>query len=77
MKILFLFQSCRFGVSSSEDSSRSDLENGEPGASPASDEEEEEPEGRTAETSTPLSPIHSNSPSQKDCSATEGNKIKT
>ncbi|XP_077329702.1 serine/threonine-protein phosphatase 6 regulatory subunit 2 isoform X2 [Lithobates pipiens] len=61
---------CRFGVSSSEDSSRSDLENGEPGASPGSDEEEET-EGRTVETSPPLSPIRSNSPTQKDCSTTE------
>ncbi|XP_072258067.1 serine/threonine-protein phosphatase 6 regulatory subunit 2 isoform X2 [Pyxicephalus adspersus] len=61
---------CRFGVSSSEDSSRSDLENGEPGASPASDDEEE-PESRRIETSPPLSPIRGNSPTQKEGSATE------
>ncbi|KAM5173083.1 serine/threonine-protein phosphatase 6 regulatory subunit 2 isoform 1-T2 [Mantella aurantiaca] len=61
---------CRFGVSSSEDSSRSDLENGEPGAGPASDDEE--PGGRIIETSPPLSPIRGNSPTPTDGAATEG-----
>ncbi|XP_068132012.1 serine/threonine-protein phosphatase 6 regulatory subunit 2 isoform X2 [Hyperolius riggenbachi] len=62
---------CRFGVSqSSEDSSRSDLENGEPEASPASDEEEEA-EGRNTEILPALSPIRSGSPTQEDGSASE------
>ncbi|KAM8972119.1 serine/threonine-protein phosphatase 6 regulatory subunit 2 isoform 2-T2 [Pelodytes ibericus] len=56
----------RFGVSqSSEDSSRSDLENGEPTGSPASDEEEEEDEGRDVETPPALSPISSSPPTQE------------
>ncbi|XP_075455366.1 serine/threonine-protein phosphatase 6 regulatory subunit 2 [Ascaphus truei] len=53
----------RFGMSqSSEDSSRSDLENGEPAGGPASDEEEEE--RRDVETPRALSPI--SAPKQKD-----------
>ncbi|XP_075064596.1 serine/threonine-protein phosphatase 6 regulatory subunit 2 isoform X1 [Mixophyes fleayi] len=63
----------RFGVSqSSEDSTRSDLENGEPEGSPASDEEEEEEKRNIEMPSTlRLSPINSSSPTKKDGMASE------
>ncbi|KAM4677546.1 serine/threonine-protein phosphatase 6 regulatory subunit 2 isoform 2-T2 [Discoglossus pictus] len=58
----------RFGVSqSSEDSSRSDPENGEPAGSTASDEEE----GGDVEMPTALSPINNGSPTPRDCSIPE------
>ncbi|KAM9310904.1 serine/threonine-protein phosphatase 6 regulatory subunit 2 [Gastrophryne carolinensis] len=59
---------CRFGLSqSSEDSSRSDLENGEPEASPAS----ENAEHCTIETSPAFSPIRGNSPTPKNSTSEE------
>ncbi|KAM4747153.1 serine/threonine-protein phosphatase 6 regulatory subunit 2 isoform 2-T2 [Rhinophrynus dorsalis] len=60
----------RFGVSqSSEDSSRGDLENGEPTGSPISDEEENDEEGHNAETTPDVSPINSGLATQRDCTA--------
>ncbi|XP_063304429.1 serine/threonine-protein phosphatase 6 regulatory subunit 2 [Pelobates fuscus] len=63
----------RFGVSqSSEDSSRSDMDNGEPTGSPASDEEEDVEEGRDVETPPALSPISSSPPTQDPPPNSEG-----
>ncbi|XP_040269475.1 serine/threonine-protein phosphatase 6 regulatory subunit 2 isoform X3 [Bufo bufo] len=63
---------CRFGASqSSEDSSRSDLENGEPESSPATDDEGQ---GgcHNAETPPNLSPINGSPPIHKDGATSEG-----
>ncbi|XP_018106429.1 protein phosphatase 6 regulatory subunit 2 L homeolog isoform X3 [Xenopus laevis] len=61
----------RFGVSqSSEDSSRSDLENGEPTGSPVSDEEDEE--GHSVETPQAADLITSTQSMQRDSVVPEG-----
>ncbi|XP_053318595.1 serine/threonine-protein phosphatase 6 regulatory subunit 2 isoform X2 [Spea bombifrons] len=61
----------RFGVSqSSEDSSRSDVENGEPTGSPASDEEDEGAD-HGVETPPALSPISSSPPTQDSATSSE------
>uniref|UniRef100_A0A8C5QCA6 Protein phosphatase 6 regulatory subunit 2 n=1 Tax=Leptobrachium leishanense TaxID=445787 RepID=A0A8C5QCA6_9ANUR len=63
----------RFGVSqSSEESSRSDVENGEPTGSPASDEEEDGDEGRDVDTPPALSPISSSPPNPSPNSEESG-----
>ncbi|XP_075713703.1 serine/threonine-protein phosphatase 6 regulatory subunit 2 isoform X6 [Rhinoderma darwinii] len=62
---------CRFGVSqSSEDSSRSDLENGEPEGSPACDDDVQGV-GHNAETPPNLSPISGSPPTNKDGTTSE------